>query len=231
MSDDQSFYEIQLNTPHLVLAFLGAAVVGVAIFWLGVVIGRGQSQPGGTPEWQGAVPAEASGDNEAADNDPLEFYEAVGEPVAGDEAAAPGGGEQSPPPAEQAQPEQTGSERDFRPAAPVDEERAPVASDSAATPSPQRESAPGAGLPRADPSLVTGWIVQVASEENQNTANALQAALVVDGFPAFVVSAEVNGTMYYRVRVGRYPNRSEAEQVNVALLRRSDIETSWVTEG
>jgi len=230
MSDDQSFYEIQLNTPHLVLAFLGAAVVGVAIFWLGVVIGRGQSTPGGSPEWQGAVPAENSGNSEGAGNDPLEFYEAVGEPVAGNESAAPETGAQTPT-SDPAQPEQTGSERDFQPADPVQEERAPVVNDSANTPATQAGSRGVAGLPRSDPSLVTGWIVQVASEEDQNAANALQAALVVDGFPAFVMSADVNGTTYYRVRVGRYPTRSEAEQVNVALLRRSDIETSWVTEG
>ena len=34
MTDNQqSFYEIQLNTHHLLLAFIGALVVGVAVFY------------------------------------------------------------------------------------------------------------------------------------------------------------------------------------------------------
>ncbi|MGD8817767.1 MAG: SPOR domain-containing protein [Acidobacteriota bacterium] len=230
MSDDQSFYEIQLNTPHLVLAFLGAAVVGVAIFWLGVVIGRGQSEVGGPSDWQGAVPAQQeTAATSANEEDPLEFYEAVGEPTAEEPTAeeptaggAAGETEQATPPA---QAESAPNERDFQAAEPVDEPRSPVVADSSATASGPE------GLPRADASLVSGWIVQVRSTQVENEANALQVALARDGFPAFVVSVVVNGETWYRVRVGRYPSRGEAEQIETALLTRSDVETTWVTEG
>jgi len=224
MSDDQSFYEIQLNTPHLVLAVLGAAVVGVAIFWLGVVIGTGQSGGAGSPEWQGAMPAQPE-TAATTEEDPLEFYEAVGEPTAQEQTAggAAGETEQATP---TAQAESTPNERDFQAADPVDEQRAPVVADSSTN-----AAGPAAGLPRADASLVSGWVVQVRSTLVENEANALQVGLARDGFPAFVVSVEVNGETWYRVRVGRYPSKGEAERVEAALLTRSDVETSWVTEG
>jgi cell division septation protein DedD len=223
MSDDQSYYEIQLNAPHLVLTILGAAAVGVAIFFLGVVIGSGQSEIGASPEWQGAVPAQQE-PAATTEEDPLGFYEAVGEPTEQEQTAggAAGETEQATPPA---QAESTPNERDFQAADPVDEPRNPVVADSSAT------ATGPAGLPRADASLVSGWIVQVRSTPEEAAANALQVALARDGFPAFVVSVDVNGETYYRVRVGRYPTRGEAEQIEAALLTRSDVETSWVTEG
>lgn len=213
MNDDQSFYEIQLNTPHLVLAFMGAAVVGVAIFWLGVVIGRGQTTADGSPEWQAAVPAEADGgDSEQA---PAEFSEAGNELSPYDDAAgATQSGEQTAAAAgaEMASPE-------FQPSAPVEEQPAPVVAQSPA------------GLPRPDETLASGWIVQVRSTPDKAAADSLQAALMTEGFPAFVVSADVNGATYYRVRVGRYASRDEAKTIEANLLGRADIDTTWVTEG
>lgn len=211
MSDDQSFYEIELNIPKLVLAFLGAAVVGVAFFWLGVVIGRGQDETGGAPDWQAAVPgapAEAPGSE-----DPLEFYEAVGEPTEQDAPTAGAG------PAQQAPPESAVAVPEFQPSDPVDEEPAPVVAESPT------------GLPSEDASLASGWIVQVRSTPDKSSADSLQAALAVAGFPAFVVSAEVSGETYYRVRVGRYGSRDDAALVEAALKTRADVEATWVTQG
>jgi cell division protein FtsN len=222
MSDDQSFYEIQLNTPHLVLAFLGAAVIGVAIFWLGVVIGRGQSGPAGSPdsEWQAAVPGEQAMNESAGEEDqPLEVYEPVNEAAqeaaTGEPAVEETVAEEPPP----TQPESTAATTEFQPADPVDEPRDPVVEDSST------------GRPMPDPSLVSGWIVQVRSTPDRNSADTLQAALAVDGFPAFVVSAEVDGETWYRVRVGRYTSQEDAQTIEAELLARADVETTWVTEG
>ena len=215
MSDDQSFYEIQLNTPHLVLAFMGAAVVGVAIFWLGVVIGRGQTDPGGSPEWQAAIPAETgAGDSGQA---PAEFLEAGNEAsTAGDPAGASASGGEAVAAAnagaEMAAPE-------FEPSAPIEEQPAPVVAQSPA------------GLPRPDETLASGWIVQVRSTPDKAAADSLQASLVAAGFPAFVVSADVDGATWYRVRVGRYASRDDAKIIEADLLGRADIDNAWVTEG
>jgi len=213
MSDDQSFYEIQLNTPHLVLAFLGAAVVGVTVFWLGVVIGRGQSETGPADQWQAAVPADSTAE------EPYDLHEAVSEPAlqpaAQPETPAAGTDPPAQPEAEQPKP----AAPRFEAADPVDEQSAPVVAESSV------------GLPRPDASLPSGWIVQVRSTPDKPDADALQSALVAAGFPAFVVSAEVSGVTYYRVRVGRYRSKGDADIIEVELLTRSDVDTTWVTEG
>lgn len=228
MNDDQSFYEIQLNPPHLVLAVLGVVVVGVAVFYLGVVVGRDQGTPGGSPDWQAAVPVQ-QGDTGEGD-DPMGLYDTARE----SDTAAPGqdegAGETVPPPAASTQPAAepaAPSPGGFQPADPVDEQRAPVAADTdhpAAASNTQ-------GLPAPDAALVSGWIVQVRSTPDKASADQLQAALAVDGFPAFVMSVDVEGQTWYRVRVGRYGAKADAETVERALLRRSDVEDAWVTEG
>ncbi len=215
MSDDQSFYEIQLNTAHIVLVFLGAAILGVAFFWLGVVIGSGRTQLGGSPEWEAAVAGGA--ETESAEQDPPGFYEAVTEPAAADDTtsqpeATPEPATTEPRPSEMAAPE-------FQPSEPVDEQPAQVVA----------ESAPG--LPTPDATLASGWVVQVRSTPDKAAADSLQATLMSAGFPAFVVSADVDGQTYYRVRVGRYGSRGDAETIENELLVRSDIDTAWVTEG
>ena len=233
MNDDQSFYEIQLNTPHLVLAFLGAAVVGVALFWLGVIIGRGQSATAGPSDWQAAAPISESQD-EGAD-DPAEFFQEADDPTAtvpADEDPTAGEAaanepetttqeEEAPPATEEtaAEAEPPAQAESFQPAEPVAADPAPVA------------AASESGLPQADPSLNSGWVIQVRSTPDEAAANQLQERLASAGFPAFVISAEVDGTTYYRVRVGRYASRPDADRVEAALVERPDIEDAWVTQG
>lgn len=214
MNDDQSFYEIHLETPHVVLVVLSAVVVGVVIFWLGVVIGKGRSEPlGGGDEWQAAVPADASTQAEAPPaglaeqtEQPQAMDDHAGAAETGSDVTSPASGDEMAAPA-------------FQPSEPVDEEPAPVAAQSRA------------GLPEPDASLASGWIVQVRSTPDKGAADSLQASLAAAGFPAFVVSADVSGETYYRVRIGRYGSRSDAETIEAALLSRADIDTTWVTEG
>ena len=225
MSDDQSFYEIQLNTPHLVIAFLGAVVVGVAIFWLGVQIGKGQSDTGLPEEWQAAVPADQA--PAEAEEEPLEFYETVQEPTSQPQVAAGEPAAAAVDPQTTSEPATT-SEPDPPPAR-VEEAETPVApTPPASTPAstPSRST-----MPAHDPSLATGWVVQVRSTTDKADADALQARLAGDGFPAFVVSADVQSETYYRVRVGRYLSQADARTVESRLQGRSDIESTWVTEG
>ena len=231
MSDDQSFYEIQLNTPHLVAAFLGAVVVGMAIFWFGLVIGRGQSEAGPPQDWQAAVPNEEAASTSA--EEPLEFYEEVQEPATDAQPAAATDTAQFTPaepvdPAAQPQPETEPVDPAAQPQAEPEPEPEPAETPAAPTPAPGTTSG---GLPQPDLNLASGWIVQVRSTTDKASADQLQAQLVADGFPAFVVSAEVQGDTYYRVRVGRYRSQTEAKLVETNLGSRSYIAETWVTEG
>ena len=208
MSDNnQSFYEIQLNTHHLLFAFVGALVVGVAVFYLGVVVGRSQGTAQPVDDWQAAVPADES------EEDPLDFYDSVQQPAA--QPSEEGAVEQaSEPEAAQAQAQPQ-----------------PEVTPEQTTPPPAAAAATGSSMPESDPGLVSGWVVQVKSTTDKEAADNLQAALAREGFPAFVVSADVRNQTWHRVRVGRYQERSDAELVANRLGRRADVESTWVTEG
>lgn len=221
---DESFYEIQLNTTHLVVVFLGAVAVGVAVFYLGVVIGRGQGAPQFSGEFQAALPAEEAS---TPPDEELEFYDTVQEsqpqgrePQAQSDTAAGRVADQGTPTAAD-QGEPAGDE---------DTAPAPSSSGRASPESPQRT--PSAGdLPGHDPSIVSGWVIQVRSTTDRGAADSLQATLASAGYPAFVVTADIGGETYYRVRVGRYGRENDARRVAASLDQRQDIVDPWVTEG
>ncbi len=203
-SGKQSFYEIQLSNGSLIVAFLVAAGVGVTVFVLGVMVGRGQVQQA-LPE-SGWV-----------------------EPLAADDFGA------QQPPLEEAGPvaEAAGETLDGQPTGANDEPaEAPFEGVVAeATPEVTRQVEAPAGLPADDPSLASGWVIQVKSTDNETEARALQAELSRSGFPTFVVQADVRGSSVWRVRVGRYGAQSDAEEVAAALSGRTDIGDTWVTQG
>lgn len=217
-SGKQSFYEIQLSNSSLIVAFVIAVGLGVAVFMLGVMVGRGQApQPVDEQGWveslgaDGGEPAAGAVEEEEPAED-LDFYERVEDPVDGQETAD--AGDSGGPGAAAADDE-----------ADADEAEAQGGGDADAS------SGETADLPAADPSIATGFVVQVKATPNRADADALQAALAAAGYPAFVVQADVGGNTTYRVRVGRYGSRDDAERVSAALEGRSDVESTWVTEG
>ena len=201
-SGQQSFYEIQLSNRHLIVAFLVAVGFGMAIFFLGVVVGRGQP-PSPEQGWVESFGPGVSADTAADDFTGLDINEAVEQATAS-----------SAPPAEKSMgaTEADGSER---PAEVV-----------AASPTLPRVS-----LPRPDPTVPQGWLVQVKSTRRRDLADQLQESLAGDGFPSFVVSTDVDGATYFRVRIGRYTRREDVESVARALDARPDIESTWITRG
>ncbi|MFQ5744195.1 MAG: SPOR domain-containing protein [Acidobacteriota bacterium] len=215
---DQRFYEIQLNTHHLLFAFLGAVGVGVAIFYLGVVVGRGHGSDQLGEDFQAASVAEGAAT--ASDREPLKFYESVQEP------ATQGGGASEPSQQQSAKPVEASQQ------APLPGQPAATSPDAASAgetaPVPVTERAE---LPEADPTIAIGWVVQVLSNTDRALAEAVQASLASDGYPAFVVTADINGVTFYRVRVGRYRDEAAARSVEGRLSRRQDVESTWVTEG
>jgi len=200
-SGKQSYYEIQLSNGSLIAAFLVAAAVGVSVFVLGVMVGRGQA-PQALPEsgWVETLAADDGGESGQA---PVENAEPITDEFGGDGDGA------------------------------VVEEAADVpVEDPVAEAEPGAESsqleAP-AGLPVSDPSLARGWVIQVKATTDQTEARGLQEQLSRSGFPAFVVQDGL--TAMWRVRVGRYGTQADAEEVEVVLSGRTDIKSTWVTQG
>lgn len=205
-SGKQSFYEIQLNNASLIVAFLVAVGLGVAVFMLGVMVGRGQTA--GAERESGWV-EELGGQEAGSESESMEpeFFEKVQE----DDATAPPERETATETTEETTEEAT-------------EEATEVASPEPLVTAP-------ADLPANDPSLASGYVVQVEATSDRQAADELQSTLAAAGYPAFVVTGDIDGRAMHRVRVGRYADEDDALRVEAALSEHPAVEQTWVTQG
>ncbi len=60
---------------------------------------------------------------------------------------------------------------------------------------------------------VQGYTVQVASVKLADKANEILAELTAKGFAAYLVRTDVNGTIWYRVRIGYFTDKGAADPV------------------
>jgi cell division septation protein DedD len=83
--------------------------------------------------------------------------------------------------------------------------------------------------PKATRELPThSWSVQIASTLEEKAALQLQEKLKTQGYDAFIVGAEVNSAPWYRVRVGRFSAKQEAEATRQTLQSKSNIRSAFV---
>jgi DedD protein len=218
MSDD-GFHEIQLNGKQLVFLFMAATVGAVVIFLCGVMVGRG-----------------VRGDT------PSQVTEAAPPPA---EAAAPA----SPPPVAAAPhtdsaagpvPEPADDESVYKAltsAKPTDEKLKPAAKAVRPPPAPSPEPKAAAKAPAAPvaetatpPSAVTsgGFAVQVTALRDRSEAESIVKRLVGKGYQAYVLNPLPGKPPVYRVQVGRYQNRVDADRI-ASRLQKEEQFTPWVT--
>jgi DedD protein len=79
--------------------------------------------------------------------------------------------------------------------------------------------------PRGANGGAPSWVIQVASVATTEAAAELVSKLRAGGFAAFEEKAEVNGKVYYRVRVGPELDRTRAEQTAARLRERHKVNT------
>jgi len=247
---DEGLHEIQLNGKQLVFLFMTATVVAVVIFLCGVMVGRGVptqrsvpvlSSDGADPtsdEGRGAVPpvADSTPTSTAAASPAASPSSKLGltypqrleepEPVVEDLSASPPSKEPfaknavatiPPPPPPAAKSEKT---------AKTDKADKPHAAAASAAKSPASEAV--AKDAKADDSATTGFVVQVAAVRQRGEADAIRARLARKGYPAFVTTAGTPGAPTYRVRVGKFTSRREADTV-AGKLEREEQFKPWVT--
>ena len=78
----------------------------------------------------------------------------------------------------------------------------------------------------AQPPRARGWVVSFAAFVSEAPARARARAISVEGQQARVVVGETNGTAVYRVVLGPYPTKADAERIG-----RASRESFWVYEG
>ena len=87
---------------------------------------------------------------------------------------------------------------------------------------PIAHSAEGANLSKK-------WSVQISAAPAKDIADTLVQRLKANGYDGYVVQVEVKGQTYYRVRVGHYDAREEAESVRQSLARQEGYRDAYLT--
>lgn len=74
-----------------------------------------------------------------------------------------------------------------------------------------------------------GWTVQVYATTDPQEATSFARRLLAKGYDAYTLQAPLRGQTWYRVRVGRFPNREKAEEMEKRLKRLEGLEAAYVT--
>lgn len=211
---DEGLHEIQLSGKHLVALFMAATVVAVVIFLCGVIVGRDIYK-------QRVAMAQAASETPV---DPTAEARSPRVPESTGTAstsATPGGASQEKlsypdrlagdaPPPESLKP---------APSAPAPE-RVPVPARDA--PDPPR-AANAAGEPPG-----AGFAVQVAAVGERAEADTIARRLSNKGYPAYVMAPAAGAPRVFRVRVGKFRERREAERI-AGRLQREEQFKPWIT--
>jgi cell division septation protein DedD len=70
-------------------------------------------------------------------------------------------------------------------------------------------------------------LVQVASHRSMPAAEALENRLKSRSYPVQIVKSRINGTLYFRVRVGPYASRAEAQTVLSRLREKEGFSAAY----
>lgn len=224
---EDGFHEIQLSGKQLVFLFIVTTSVVVGVFLFGVLVGRGardlrasDAGPASTSEAPlPAAPAEVV-PNAAADV-PVPSDEEAKDLTYADRLREPGA------PVEKLKP--AGAERDR----PTEAAKEPAPKPAVKAP----PAAPVASKPAAAPSIPAGiptsgrpgtWVVQVIATREPGIATSIVQKLTAKGYPAFLLSPAAGAPQpFYKVQVGRYNDRGEAEKVSTRIKKEEQFQ-SWI---
>ncbi len=209
---DDGFHEIQLNGKELVFLFMAVTVVSVVIFLCGVLVGRGVRVESAGAEAGVSEPV-------AQVALPLEAPPIVSPPGSGMPASA--------------QEDLTYSKRlgsadpprdDLRPApsAPTTTQPAPPAPKASGQAATTAAAAPSAAEPPG-----RGFAIQLAALRQRDEADAIARRLTAKGYQAYVMTPDRGAPAVFRVRVGKFKERREAEAV-AARLKQEEQFNPWI---
>ena len=222
---DDGFHEIQLTGKQLVFLFMAATVVSVVIFLCGVLVGRGVKAE------RAAVTSDAGSGAVIQDAPPLSTAPAQATAANVEPAAA------APPPVQEdkfsypdrledvARKETLKSAAAPPPAPiPVPKAAAPVAAVAPKQTRPESQATPAA----ATQTHSDGYAIQVAALREPGEADTIAKRLVSKGYDAYVLTPPGGTPNVYRVRVGSFKTRRDAEPL-AAKLQQEEQFKPWIT--
>ena len=207
---EDGFREIQLSGKQLVFYCMAALVFIVVVFLMGVQVGRGVLAQRGLP---GAGDAGAFARETEPPPPPASVSQGSTPPVTAGEKLSYAERLASPePPAEQLKKVQEAP-------APTPKPEAPAAASVRANPvEPRRDRAAASGAPAG-----AGFEIQVGALRERGLADSIAKRLVAKGYPAYVVPPAKGTPDPYRVRVGKYKDRHEADTVAAKLQKEEQF--------
>lgn len=220
---DDGFHEIQLNGKQLVFLFMAATVVSVVIFLCGVLVGRGvkaeraavTSDAGSAAVIQDAPPLPQSA--------PAQTSAAVAEPA----AAAPLPVQEDkfsyPDRLEDVPRKETLKSAASTPPAPIPVPKVAAVAPRETKPEPKAPAPTAAATTRGD-----GYAIQVAALREPGEADTIAKRLVSKGYDAYVLTPPGGTPNVYRVRVGSFKTRRDAEPL-AAKLQQEEQFKPWIT--
>lgn len=204
--DEDGFHEIQLSGKQIVFLFMATTVVLVSIFLCGVMVGRGvraqqTEEPPDVVATNGATPDDQVSGAAAeplppTPNDPVDYDRYLR-------------GNKAP------------DEPDLKPQADVPQATpppppAPVTAKPADEPKPEI-TVPTAGRPGQ-------WVIQLAAVKNRVSATQIVQRLIGKGHPAYLQNPAPRAPApLYRVRVGGFRDRREAESLALRLQKEEQF--------
>lgn len=238
---DEGIREIQLNGKQLVFLFMATTVVSVVIFLCGVLVGRGVraaendvARAGSTavgeasPDGTTAVPGDAK---DAAPSAAGPNAQATGDAAANSDYYKMLTGDQ--PPAENVTPvdETPASPPPAEPvaAAPVKRPAPETATEKRPAPTTSRPlpPQPAAVATSAGAASSGGYVVQVTALRQRDEAQRIVDRLSGKGYKAFVLEPQADSTKLYRVRVGPFAEKGEADRAVKRLAQEGQFKP-WV---
>ena len=236
-TQEDAYREIQLSGKQLVFWFMAGIVILVVVFLLGMQVGRGVLMARGGPGAEATASARepeppppppsaspASSTLPSTAGEKLSYAERLG-------AAQPPKESLKPDPAPPVTPPTPRSETPSPPApastAPAPKnapatKNAPAARNAAATTTPK---APEPAIQSTEPAGA-GFAIQVAAVREADEADAMVKRLAAKGYSAYVFRpAKSDGI--YRVRVGKFKERREADTV-AARLQKEEQFKPWI---
>jgi cell division septation protein DedD len=224
------FYFSRDQVVILALAFL---VTAVGIGFLGVLTGKKIQatrivrheeslakipvDPAGEP--LGSAPA---AETEAG---PSYFHALTNEPDQPPVTGEPW--QQATPPEKTSKPEKTQPKPVEETTAEAPQKPPQVAREKTASPPLRQSERIARGVNREEP--LRAWSVQVQSSPDKAAADLWVDRLKTKGYNVFIVEADIKGKTWYRVRVGPFDNRQEAETLRTVLQSKEGFRDAYLT--
>jgi DedD protein len=216
VEEPRTHYQVSFTSRQGLAVFVALVAAIVLAYFLGLMTGLAGSQarpPAASAAASGPVPGAPS---ESIAEAP---FPAPVLGVSGRTPAARPPGAPVPRPTETSAPAATPSIQLF-------EDRA--SADPTPRPTPIARAASTPGRPSARPSPASGFWVQVDSLSTKDQAEARRRNVAAAGFPAAVVPGAGPRGPVFRVRVGPYATREEAERAKEGLSRKAKVANPWI---